>query len=154
CFSDDVDLPRQARAFVLRSVHAHASIKNIDTARAKALKGVLAGLTADDLKADGGKPIPPGASIVAPLEAQYKLPDVVLINNHGAYPHTPYSVLADGKVRYVGEAVALVIAETLAIAKDASELIEIDYEPLPPAVHTACVTAPDSALIWDSAKSN
>ena len=60
-FSDDVDLPRQARAFVVRSAHAHARIRGIDCNRAKALKGVLAVLTADDFKADGLKPIPPDA---------------------------------------------------------------------------------------------
>src|ERR1700675_2833949 len=80
CYSDDVDLPRQARAFVVRSVHAHARIKGIDTARAKALKGVLAVLTGADLKADGLNPIPQDASIAAPERAQ---PDVVLINRHG-----------------------------------------------------------------------
>src|SRR5689334_4622616 len=99
CFSDDVDLPRQARAFVLRSVHAHARIKGIDTSRARALKGVLAVLTAADLAADGVKPIPPDASIGAPLEAQRKLPDVVLENKHGPYPQTPYNLLAADKVR-------------------------------------------------------
>src|ERR1051325_6192323 len=62
-FSDDVDLPRQARAFVLRSVHAHARIKAIDTARAKALKGVLAVLTGEDYRADGCKPMPADASM-------------------------------------------------------------------------------------------
>src|SRR5258708_30844185 len=82
-YSDDVDLPRQARAFVLRSVHAHARIKAIDTARAKAVKGVLAVLTGEDLKADGIKPIPPDASTTLPIEAQRKLPDVVLVHRHG-----------------------------------------------------------------------
>src|SRR2546422_10898712 len=75
CFSDDVDLPRQARAFVVRSVHAHARIRGIDTARAKALSGVLAVLTGADYKADGCKPIPQDASIGAPMEVQRSLPD-------------------------------------------------------------------------------
>src|SRR5262245_26078783 len=108
CFSDDVDLPRQARAFVLRSVHAHARIKGIDTARAKSLRGVLAVLTGADLKADGVKPIPPDASIMVPVEAQRKLPDVVLVNKNGPYQATPFNLLAVDKVRFVGEAVVLV----------------------------------------------
>src|SRR6185436_13631529 len=83
CFSDDVDLPRQTRAFVLRSVHAHARIRGIDTTRAKALKGVVAVLTGADLKADGIKPIPPDASIMVPVEAQRRLPDVVLVHRDG-----------------------------------------------------------------------
>src|SRR5439155_16558928 len=103
CYSDDVDLPRQARAFVLRSVHAHARIRRIDVARAQAVKGVLAVLTGADLKADGVKPIPPDASTTLPIEAQRKLPDVVLVHRHGPLLATPYHLLALDKVRYVGE---------------------------------------------------
>ena len=154
CFSDDVDLPRQTRAFVLRSCHAHARIKGIDTTRAKALKGVLAVLTGADLKADGVKPIPPDASITVPVEAQRKLPDVVLVNKNGAYQPTPYNILAVDKVRYVGEGVVLVIAETLAIAKDAAELVEIDYEPLPAVTDTSAAAAPGAARLYDDAHSN
>src|SRR5712671_1822863 len=146
CYSDDVDLPRQARAFVVRSVHAHARIKGIDTARAKALKGVLAVLTGADLMADGLKPIPPDASTTAPIEAQRRLPDVILVHRHGAFTATPYYPLAVDKVRYVGEAVALVVAETLSIAKDACELIDIDYEVLPAVVETAAAAEPKAPL--------
>src|SRR5215467_4773219 len=133
-FSDDVDLPRQARAFVIRSVHAHARIKGIATERARAHKGVLAVLTGADYKADGLKPIPPDASTTMPIEAQRRLPDVVLVNRDGPLTPTPYYPLAVEKVRYVGEAVVLVVADTLAIAKDAAELIDIDYEVLPAVV--------------------
>ena len=154
CFSDDVDLPRQARAFVLRSVHAHARIKGIDAARAKALKGVLAVLTGADLKADGIKPIPPDASITVPIEAQRKLPDVILVNKNGPYQPTPYNILAVDKVRYVGEGVVLVVAETLAIAKDAAELVEIDYEPLPSVTDTAAAAQSDATRLYDEASSN
>src|SRR5262249_27473760 len=94
CFSDDVDLPRQARAFVIRSVHAHARIKGIDTARAKALRGVLAVLTGADLKADGLKPIPQDASIAMPERAA---PDVMLTNRSGPTFATPYYALAVDK---------------------------------------------------------
>src|SRR5262245_38367817 len=148
-FSDDVDLPRQTRAFVLRSVHAHARIKGIDSARAKAHKGVLAVLTGEDFKADGLKPIPPDASTTMPIEAQRRLPDVVLVNRNGPIIQTPYYPLAVDKVRYVGEAVVLVIAETLAIAKDAAELVEIDYETLPPVIDTAQSAQPDATRVWE-----
>src|SRR5262245_31880467 len=144
-YSDDVDLPRQARAFVLRSMHAHARIKAIDTARAKGVKGVYAVLTGEDLKADGIKPIPSDASTTLPLEAQRKLPDVVLVHRHGPYMATPYSLLAVDKVRYVGEAVALVVGETLAIAKDAAELIAIAHESLPAAIDVAEAKEPGPA---------
>ncbi|MGH6771780.1 MAG: xanthine dehydrogenase family protein molybdopterin-binding subunit, partial [Xanthobacteraceae bacterium] len=154
CYSDDVDLPRQARAFVLRSVHAHARIRGIETAPAKAMRGVLAVLTGSDFKADGLKPIPQDASITVPIEAQRKLPDVILINRHGPLPPTPYYPLAVDKVRYVGEAVVLVIAETLAIAKDAAERVEIDYEPLPSVTETERASAPDSPALWDGIAAN
>jgi aerobic carbon-monoxide dehydrogenase large subunit len=154
CFSDDVDLPRQARAFVLRSPHAHARIKGIDMLRAKALRGVLAVLTGADLKADGIKPIPPDASIGMPVEAQRKLPDVVLINKHGPLQPTPFHILAIDKVRYVGEAVVLVVAETLAIAKDAAERVEIDYDPLPAVTDTVLAAEPTATRLYDDARSN
>ena len=154
CFSDDVDLPRQARAFVLRSVHAHERIRAIDTADARAVKGVLAVLTGDDFRADGLKPIPQDASIVLPIEAQRKLPDVVLVNRNGPLPPTPYYPLAVDKVRYVGEAVALVVAETLAIAKDAAERVNIDYEALPSVTNTARVSSRGAPSLWDGIESN
>jgi carbon-monoxide dehydrogenase large subunit len=153
-FSDDVDLPRQARAFVLRSCHAHARIKSIATERAKALKGVLAVLTGADLKADGVKPIPPDASTTMPYEAQRRLPDVVLVHRGGPLLQTPYYPLAVDKVRYVGEGVALVVAETLAIAKDAAELVEIDYEVLAPTTDTAQAAEAAAPRLWDEARSN
>jgi aerobic carbon-monoxide dehydrogenase large subunit len=154
CFSDDVDLPRQARAFVLRSVHAHARIRGIDTTQAKAMRGVLAVLTGADLVADGLKPIPPDASITVPVEAQRKLPDVILVNKNGPYQSTPFNILAVDRVRNVGEAVAMVVAETLAIAKDAAERIVIDYEPLPSVTDTARAAAPTAARLYDDARSN
>ncbi len=130
-FSDDVDLPRQTRAFVLRSVScARTHQEHRRPTRAKALEGVLAVLTGADLKADGVKPIPPDASTTVPIEAQRRLPDVVLVHRDGPLMQTPYYPLAVDKVRYVGEGVALVVAETLAIAKDAAELVEIDYDVL------------------------
>src|SRR5499427_2778001 len=153
-FSDDVDLPRQARAFVIRSVHAHARIKGIATERARAHKGVLAVLTGADYKADGLKPIPPDASTTMPIEAQRRLPDVVLVNRDGPLTPTPQYPLVVDKVRHVGEAVLLVVAETLAIAKDAADQVEIDYEVLPPAIFTAEAAKPDAPKLWEEARSN
>jgi carbon-monoxide dehydrogenase large subunit len=154
CFSDDVNLPRQARAFVLRSVHAHARITAIDVTRALALKGVLAVLTGADYQADGGKPIPPDASLTAPIEAQRKLPDVILINRDGPVLTTSYYPLAVGTVHYVGEAVVLVVAETLAIARDAAELVEIDYAPLPAVVDTAQAAEPGAPRLREPPLAN
>src|SRR6266850_129697 len=94
CYSDDVDLPQQARAFVVRSVHAHARIRRIDTSRAKVLDGVLAVLTGEDLMADGLKPIPPDSSTTLPIEVQRRLPDVILVHREGSFLSTPYYPLA------------------------------------------------------------
>src|SRR5712671_547412 len=154
CYSDDVDLPRQAYAFVVRSVHAHARVRRIDTSRAEALDGVLAVLTGADVMADGLKPIPSDASTTLPIEVQRKLPDIVLVHRGGPFLPTPYYPLAVDKVRYVGEAVVLVIAESLDIAKDAGELIVIDYEILPAVVATASAAAPGAPLLFDGARSN
>src|SRR5262245_11789452 len=154
CFSDDVNLPREARAFVVRSAHAHARIRSIDTSRARALDGVFAVLTGEDLLADGLKPIPPDASTTLPLDLQRKLPDVVLIHRDGPLKPTPYYPLAVGKVRYVGEAVALVVADTLTTAKDAGELVAVDYEVLPAAVETASAALPEAPLLFDGTRSN
>jgi aerobic carbon-monoxide dehydrogenase large subunit len=154
CYSDDVDLLRQARAFVLRSVHAHARIRSIDTSPARAMKGVLAVLTGVDFKDDGLKPIPQDASITQPIQAQRKLPDVVLVDARGPLSPTPYYPLAVDKVRYVGEAVVLVVAETVAIAKDAAELVVIDYEPLPSVTATPRASLPDAPKLWDGIEAN
>ena len=130
-FSDDVDLPRQARAFVIRSVHAHARIKGIAAERARARKGVLAVLTGADYKADGLKPIPPDASTTMPIEAQRRLPDVVLVNRDGPLTPTPQYPLAVDKVRHVGDPVAVCVALTRIEAEDMAAKREIDFEPLP-----------------------
>ena len=120
----------------------------------KTLKGVLAVLTGADLKADGVKPIPPDASTTMPIEAQRRLPDVVLVHRDGPLMQTPYYPLAVDKVRYVGEGVVLVVAETLAIAKDAAELVEIDYEALAPTTDTAQAAEAAAPRVWDEARSN
>ena len=124
CYSDDINLPDQAYAAVLRSPHAHALIRAIDVAAARAMPGVLAVLTGRDALADGLKRIPHPC---APGTA----PDIVLKNRDGsAVPAAPHHVLPADRVRHVGTAVAFVIAESVAAAKDAAERIVVDYEPL------------------------
>src|SRR5215469_3777348 len=108
-YTDDIVLPRMARAFVLRAPMAHAQIKRIDAAAARQMPGVLLVATGKDLRADGIGDIP------------CRTP------RHD----TPRPVLAVGKVRHVGEPVALIVAETLAAARDAAEAIEVDYDGLP-----------------------
>ena len=116
-YTDDIVLPRMAHAFVLRSPLAHARIKRIDAAAARRMPGVVFAATAEDISADGLGDVP----CVIPLS-----------NRDGTPRHdTPRPVLALGKVRHVGQPVALIVAETLAAARDAAEAIELEYEPLP-----------------------
>jgi len=116
-FTDDVTLPRQAHACFLRSPHAHARIRSMDLERARSAPGVIAVFTGDDLAKAKVGGLPCGWLITGMDGKPMKEP-----------PHPP---LAQGKVRHVGDQVAVVIAETLNQAKDAAELIEVDYEALP-----------------------
>ena len=116
-FVHDVTLPGQAHAVLLRSPHAHAELRAIDLAAARRAPGVLGIFTEADLRADG---IGIGG------------PTLSLKRADGKPLFAPvHPGLARARVRHVGEPVALVVAETIAAAKDAAERIEIDYEPLP-----------------------
>ncbi len=138
-FVNDVNLPGQAYAVVLRSPHAHARIRSIDTAAATRAPGVLAIYTGADVARDGlgttrmtlRRMRPDGSPMFAP----------------------PHPALAQERVRYVGDPVALVVAETLAQAEDAAELVEVDYEPLPSVTSTAAV-GPGSPPVWDACPDN
>jgi carbon-monoxide dehydrogenase large subunit len=119
-YTDDLNRPGQAYAYFLRSPHAHATIRSIDASAAKAMPGVLAVLTGADLEAD-------------------KIGGLIcgwMIHSKDGSPMKagPHPALAVGKVRYVGDHVAVVIAESVALAKDATEKIVVDYAPLPAVV--------------------
>jgi aerobic carbon-monoxide dehydrogenase large subunit len=147
CFSDDVNLAGQAYAAVVRSPHAHARIRGIDAAGAIAVPGVIAVLTGADAVKDGLKPIP-HRPVIGP-------PDVTLNNTDGSEKLiTPHCVLPHDKARFVGEAVAMVVADTLAAAKDAAERVVVDWEPLPAVVDAVHAAAPGAPLVWDEARSN
>ena len=134
-YTDDVELAGAAHAYVLRSPHAHAAILNIDTAAARGAPGVLAVLTGTDAAADGLGDVP----------------CLVPVTNIDGTPRadTPRPVLARERVRHVGDPVALVVAETLAQAKDAAELIAIEYEPLPAVSDTRSATESGAPRAWD-----
>src|SRR6185437_9802846 len=132
-YTDDIVLPRMARAFVLRAPMAHARIKRIDAATARGMPGVLFVGTGADVRADGLGDIP----CVTPLN-----------NRDGTPRHdTPRPVLAVGAVRHVGEPVALVVAETLAAARDAAEAIEVEYEGLPSVTGAKEAVAPGAPTV-------
>lgn len=140
-YTDDTRLSApSARAHVLRSPHAHADIKSIDTAAAKKAPGVLLVFTGQDVQDAGFG----------------DLPCLVPVNNRDGSPRgeTPRPMLAHGRVRHVGDPVALVVAETLEQAKDASELIEIDYEALPHTIGTYESAQPGAPLVHDHIKDN
>ncbi len=143
CYSDDFNLPDQVYGAALRAPHAHAAIRRIDASEARAMPGVLAVLTGEDVRAAGLKPIPHLAAPGTP-------PDIVLKNRDGSpVPVAPHHILPIDRVRHVGTAVAFVIAETLYAAKDAAERIVVDYEPLPAVVDAKAAAAPGAPRLYD-----
>jgi len=137
-FLDDVRLPGQTQAVIVRSPHAHARIVGIDTSAAAKAPGVLAVFTGADVARDGlgtmqmtlKRKRPDGSPMFAP----------------------PHRGLTQDRVRYVGDPIALVIAETRAQAEDAAELVAIEYEPLPSVTSTA--DAIGGAAVWDECRDN
>ncbi len=136
-YTDDINRPGQVHAFILRSPHAHAEIKGIDTDKAKSAPGVLAVFVGADMAVGG-------------------LPCGWLIHSKDGSPmaEPPHPVLAQGKVRHIGDPVAVVIAETRAQAKDASELIVVDYKPLPAVVAAEDALKPGAPQLHEQAKGN
>jgi carbon-monoxide dehydrogenase large subunit len=144
-YTDDLNLPGQVHAYVLRSPHAHAEIVGIDTHAAAATVGVAAVLTAADYLADGLKPMAHAPASTSP-------PDIRLDNTDGSAIEVPAQMpLAQGRVRFVGEPVALVVAETLAQAKDAAELVAVDYRPLPAVTGAPAAASPQAPRVWERA---
>ncbi|GGJ31150.1 xanthine dehydrogenase family protein molybdopterin-binding subunit [Neoroseomonas lacus] len=139
-YTDDVAVAGQAQGYVLRSPHAHARIASIDTAAAKAMPGVLGVWTATDLTAAGIGHLP----CLAPVKSVDGSPT----------SDTPHPVLADGVVRYVGDPVAFIAAETITQARDAAEAIEVEYDVLPAATDLATATEAGQPQIWPSAPNN
>jgi carbon-monoxide dehydrogenase large subunit len=136
----DMVFPGMAFGYVLRSPHAHARIRNIDTAKAKAAPGVLGVFTGADYKAAGFGDLPvPGG-----LKRRDGLP--------GYKPR--YPALAEDRVRMIGDYVAFVVAENYYQAMDAAELIEVDYEPLPAISSTGDAVTPGVPLVWDDCPNN
>lgn len=139
-YVDDIVLPHMAFGYVLRSPHAHARIRSIDVSRAKSAPGVLAVLTGADWQASGWGDLPvPGGNT----------------RRDGSPMYRPrYPALASDRVRFVGDCVAFVVAESRYQAADAAELIEVDYEPLPAVVSTAEATRPGAPRVWDDCPDN
>ncbi|MEO8321612.1 MAG: molybdopterin cofactor-binding domain-containing protein, partial [Bradyrhizobium sp.] len=139
-YTDDFVAPGQAYCWMVRSSHAHGLIKGIDTTAAKAMPGVLGVWTGQDLAAAGYNPFTCGL----PLKSRDGSP--LLQTNRPA--------LATDKVRFVGDPIAFVVAETLAQARDAAEAVELDIEPLPAVINAAEATKPGAPLLYDHIPNN
>jgi aerobic carbon-monoxide dehydrogenase large subunit len=150
-YSDDKNQPGQVYAIVLRSPHAHATINAIDTAAAQTMPGVLAVLTGRDYDNDGLQPIAHGANNADSVNPRIKS----FLEEEGARIFdVPQPPLASDKIRFGGEGVALVVAETVAQARDAAEQVIVDYTALPATGHVMDAMAPNAAQIWDGAPGN
>jgi len=138
-YVDDIMLPGMAHGVVLRSPYAHAKINSLDVSAAKSAPGVLCVLTAADFKAAGWSDLPVPGGLKKAGGGMYK---------------PRYPILADTRVRWVGDPVAFVVAETIAQAMDAAELIAADYEELPAVTATADAAKPGAARVWEDCADN
>src|SRR5215468_2422537 len=139
-YVDDIVLPNQTYAVFVRSMYAHAKIKGIDTAAAKAAPGVVGVFTGDDIAADGLGTLPCGWLIKSKDGSNMVEP--------------PHPALAQGKVRHVGDPVAMVVATSKAAAKAAAGLVDVNYDALPAVGLLADAVQPNAALVHDEAKGN
>ena len=137
-YTDDITLANQSYAVFVRSPHAHASINSINTDSAKAAPGVIGVLVGTDVAADKINGLPCGWLITSTDGSPMKEP--------------PHPILAQGKVRYVGDHVAMVVAETLEQAKNAAELVEVDYDVLSAVVRVT--DAVKAVALHDAAPDN
>src|SRR5712671_6686003 len=148
CYSDDFSFPGQAYAVMVRSPHAHALIRAVDTAAAAVAPGVLAVLTGQDLLADGLQAIPHSVGTRHPA-------DITLVNKDGSPPFIPpHFPMTAAEARHCGEIVAIVVATTVAGAKDGAELVDVDYQPLPAVTHSLVAVQPGAPLARGDATSN
>jgi carbon-monoxide dehydrogenase large subunit len=139
-YADDVRLPNEAYAYLVRSPHANAVLRRLDVSAARRAAGVLLVLTGADARADG----------------LGEIPCMIPVTNADGTPRgeTPRPVLAIDRVRHVGDPIALVVADSAARAKDAAELVEVDYEPLPAVADTHAATLPGAPQVWPGIKRN
>ncbi|MEX2130699.1 MAG: hypothetical protein WD772_04380, partial [Pseudohongiellaceae bacterium] len=139
-YTDDINVEGQTHACFVRSPHAHAKIESLSTTMAMTAPGVVAVLTGNDLAADGIGPLICGVTVTSDDGKPHRAP--------------LHPALAQGKVNYVGDHVAVVIAETYAQARDAAELVEVEYQLLPAVTSTAHATDKGQAQIHAEAPGN
>lgn len=139
-YTDDINRPGQLHAYFVRSPHAHAAVKSVNKADAEAAEGVVAVFTGADMAADNVGSLPCGW----------------VVNDRHGEPHKapPHFPLVRDKVRYVGDHVAVVIAKTYAAARQAAELVEVDYDELPAVAETGKARDGSAALLHEEAPGN
>jgi aerobic carbon-monoxide dehydrogenase large subunit len=140
CYVDDVRAPGALHAMFVRSPHAHARVAAIDVSEALATGGVVAVLTGADLEADGVRAFPPNPMLKPDAEKS-----VALVS---------FPALAVGAVRFVGQPVAVVLAESQAAAERAANLVQIDYDALPAVASLDAALAPSAPCVWPGTRSN
>ncbi|MFN0302194.1 MAG: xanthine dehydrogenase family protein molybdopterin-binding subunit [Burkholderiales bacterium] len=147
-FTDDFSLPGQAYAAMVRSPHPHARIIRIDASRARALAGVLGVFTGADCRRDHLAPIPHNPLPQTRYDMKLSAPvgRTVFIGPHGLLP--------DDKARHVGEAVAMVVAESRSLALDAAELVDVEYAELPWVIDSRQAASAGAPLLWDDVPDN
>jgi carbon-monoxide dehydrogenase large subunit len=143
-FVADLALPRMLHAVFVRSSVAHGRIRSVDLSRAAAMPGVVSALSGADLERIA--PPVPGAQVALPSKWRTQIQHTIQL------PQQP--LLAADKVRHVGEAVAVIVAETRYQAQDAAELVSVDLEALPPVVDTVAALEPGSALVHEQFHTN
>lgn len=137
-YTDDIILPGMTYGYVVRSPYAHAKIKSVDTSEAEALDGVVAVFTGEDVKDIGGVP--------CGWQVNFK--------NGDTMKEPPHPLMVRDKVRHVGDAVAMVIAESREAARDAADLVHVDYEELPAVVNAAEAVKDGAPLVHDDVPNN
>ncbi len=137
-YTDDINLDGQVYAVMVRSRDAHGLIKSVDIDAARAMPGVLGIYRGEDLKAYGG------LKCTLPLKSRDGSP----------IKYTPRPALPTDKVRFVGDPIVCVVAQTLAQAKDAAETVAIDVEPLPAVIEARDAVKPGAPLVWDEVPNN
>ncbi|HTH36107.1 MAG TPA: xanthine dehydrogenase family protein molybdopterin-binding subunit [Xanthobacteraceae bacterium] len=147
-FTDDFSLPGEAHAAMVRSPHPHARIVAIDAAAAKAMPGVLGVFTGADCIADKIGPLPHDPVPKTKFDMKLTGP------GGGAVFAGPHALLPADRVRHVGEAVVMVVAETKAQALDATEAVAVTYEEMPFVLHTEDAMQPGAPVLWDAVPNN
>jgi carbon-monoxide dehydrogenase large subunit len=150
-YADDISVAGQVYGYAVRSIHAHARIRGLNLDTAQKAPGVLHVFTGAEYAADGLKGIPHGAVSVKPED--HRVPAFTKADGSEAFAAPNIPIVAE-KVHHIGEVIAFVVADTLAHAKDAGELVEIDYEVLPEVTSGLDALKPGAPKVWDEQPDN